>query len=107
MAKRVRDSELQILLSSYIFFPPSIFGQLTNNFCLGLLRRPQPHLKRDLIEVLFNKGPQVVFVVAGTLFFWVGRRLRDVGVAGRPHDNSVKHLSGLEFEVPEKSVIFC
>lgn len=69
MAKRVRDSELQILLSSYIFFPPSIFGQLTNNFCLGLLRRPQPHLKRDLIEVLFNKSPQVV-VVAGTLFFF-------------------------------------
>lgn len=80
-----------------IFFS-SIFGQLTNNFCLGL--RPQPHLKRDLIEVLFNKDPQVV-VVAGTLFVQ-RRRLRGVGVARRPHDNSVKHLSGLEFEVPKK-----
>lgn len=28
-----------------------------------------------------------------------------VGVAGQPHDNSVKHLSGLEFEVPQKKRI--
>lgn len=28
-----------------------------------------------------------------------------VGVAGQPHDNSVKHLSGLEFEVPQKNRI--
>lgn len=46
--------------------------------------RPQPHLKRDLIEVLFNKSPEfVASVVVGTLFCgwavavwaWLGDRM--------------------------------
>lgn len=82
MAEGVRDSALKNLLSSCFF--PIYFWEAYKQFLPQASVRPQPHLKRDLIEVLFNKSPEfVASVVVGTLFCgwavavwaWLGDRM--------------------------------
>lgn len=78
MAERVRDSGKKFVV---LFFFPIYFWAAYKQFLPQALLRPQPHLKRDLIEVLFNKGSEFVAVVVGTLFFcewawaWLGNRM--------------------------------